>query len=143
MDSRLLYDSACRYLPSLTEQFRSLSPGASLIFPWVVTGTRIERLLSPSSWWDGLYTCLSSPTIPLDRGSHGVGPCSWHGAGWLAVGSTLPSGLCLHSPSAGSPSPLEAGLVQLGMEGGRLGGHGELGHRDTTEIIIGALMSWL
>lgn len=63
--------------------------------------------------------------------------------GWSPLGSTLPSGLCLHLPSAGSPSPLEAGLVQPGMEGGHLGGHGELGHRDTTEIIICALMSWL
>ena len=63
--------------------------------------------------------------------------------GWPTVGSTLPSGWCLHSPSVGSPSPLEAGLAQLGTERGRLGGHGELGHRDTTEIIIGALMSWL
>lgn len=63
--------------------------------------------------------------------------------GWSTIGSTLPSVLCLHLPSAGLPSPLEAGLVQPGMERGRLGGHGELGHRDTTEIIICALMSCL
>lgn len=84
MDSRLLYDSAGRSLPSLTEQFRSLSPGVSLIFPWVVMGTRIERLLSPSSWWDGLCACLSSPTIRSHRGRHGAGPSGQHGAGWLA-----------------------------------------------------------
>lgn len=63
--------------------------------------------------------------------------------GWSTIGSTLPSVLCLHLPSAGLPSPLEAGLVQPGMQRRRLGGHGELGHRDTTEITICALMSWL
>ena len=46
--------------------------------------------------------------------------------GWSTIGSTLPSVLCLHLPNAGLPSPLEAGLVQPGMERGRLGGHGEL-----------------
>ena len=83
MDSRLLYDSAGRSLPSLTKLFRSLTLKATLIFPWVVTRTHIERLLSPFSWWYGLYTCLSSPTIPLGSGSHGVGPSSQHEAGWL------------------------------------------------------------
>lgn len=153
MYSRLFYNAASKFLPTPKEPSHIPLPlEASLISsPRGVTGTHIQRLFSSlSRWLWCLYTCLNSLTI-LDSGSPWHWP--WQPAQGQAAGPpsgwsnrlahcTLPSELYLHLPGAGLPSPLEAGPLQPGPEGGRLG-RGGLGGRDTSEITICARTSWL